>query len=1782
MQGLSPRSLRITVVFAIINIIGLTWIHHDLTRSPRATVRILAASLLPDADSADRIALTFDREMIAQDAVGRMVKADVFSLAPACPGQWVWAARNRLEYLLNKPLPAGRVMRLAATARFEGVTGRSLEGKNEFQFEARPLRVVSHAVLASGQREFTLQVTFNQPVEPGEFLRQTRFADGRTLTPLEEPIPLTSAPQKELVIRLRRPQSNQLRMEISERLTGYGGEVGLGRPAVIRVSLVRGFGLLQASLNRYGSRLTESVPVRLHFSRPLGFTQPLPKLVIEPAVERLSVQLLQSTIVATGKFKAGARYTIRVPGTLLSRDGETLGQDASATVDVPDYYPAIQFEQHTGILSPGGRLGLDAKAVNVTEIGLRAWRVHANNLVHHLHRTNTAETSKSVLDKILPLDITHNQPGKFVLGLEELLSRPLGIYRVEARATNRRWTRDAAIVTVTDLAITAKRQRNGYLVWVTSLQTAEPVANVTIQGLTYNNQTVATATTDAEGIAQLRFAGNHADGAIWVIMAARNGDLSYLQPDDNRWVIDDIKREGRPYSEHYETLLYTDRGVYRPGETVHLTGVIRDRIGAVPPAFPLSLKIVRPDGRRVVERTLQRHEKDQGMFHASFAPSAEAQTGRYEFRITLPGSEDSLGATHALVEAFVPVRMEVTAAATAERFGPNEPPVLDVTGRYLWDQPAAALPVCVEGTLRVRRYRSTACPEFHFGMNRREAPIPLAMIKGELDERGQSEVSLHLPKDLKSEHYQMRLSATVTEPGGRSVSSTTAATLDLWDRHIGLRLPKGNVVPAGEAIAVDWVRLTGGDQPARGGELTLQLLRVEYDTVLKRVDKRRVWQSVKRTVQIGSDQMITSAYSEGSAEVVCPVSGAYRVVVIDSASGSSTCLDFHASRQGESAQNLAMNQPERVEVITDQAQYAPGAVVKVLLRSAIPGKVLLTLETDRVIGYHITRIAENSCTLDVALPAEVRGGVFLTATVIRPVDPNEESWLPHRGMGSAQVRIDHAWQKMPVTLSAPAKTLPGDTVTVTVDAGPSSDPNLPARVQVWAVDEGILLAGAYKTPDLHAFFLGPRALGVATADVFYSLLPDYKRPEGMSRIGGDDYALDALRRSPVPMRTREPAVVWQEAIAVDAEGKGRIQMRLPDLTGQLRIMAVAADQDRYGAAEHDLTLAAPLMMEASWPRFAAPGDAFTVPVKLINAADRPLHVEINADVSGPIEVSRVEPQRDLVVESDRPLTCFLQVKAAAMGPVEVNLEAVEQGASAAPLTARNRALLAVRPATALHTAVVLMAVTAGEQVQLEPPDQFMKETVRMTVSVNARPSVNLAAALEELIRYPYGCVEQTSSQLFSLLYAPQILDTARAKTIDAMVEAGIARLWSMQTRSGGLSYWPGRLSASLWGTAYAASCLLEARNAGYEIDPRFTSELAKFLGSRLRATGDKGPATGTQALICRVLATFGDPPHGWMARLSEQKDQLDAAALAHLASAFHAVGNRQRALSLVPDNPLLASVATTTTGRLTSEVQQQAVLLSALLEIDPNHVMVNPLVTNLDKARSNGQWGTTLNNAATIAALARYQTLTSGDPAEYSGQIQAGTDDALPFTQEESVSLEVGNAGDSVRISSQGQGKFYVAAMSRGLVQEDRVESYDRGLHIERQWLDRDGEPVDTNSLAVGDLVQVEIVVRTKGDTVHNIAIVDALPGGLEVENPRLATSVQTNLSVDERPDHVEFLDDRVVLFCTAGSKPKTYRYALRAITAGEFSLPPIQGSCMYDPAVACLGTAGHVTVRAQ
>jgi uncharacterized protein YfaS (alpha-2-macroglobulin family) len=1829
MRRIPVRFWIVSALLVAINIGGWLWVRQELlVQNDPATRPLRLVSALPaqNVDATDRLSLVFDSDVCSPELLNQPLAASPFTIVPELPGHWVWSEPKRLDFVLHAPLPAGRKFLVQPAADLDLQTGRVVQAAAEIEFQTRPLKLEECQLQSADSEHVNLELRFNQKVNPDELLQHLKVTEANT--PASDArssglhaVSLVQEPSEKLTIRCSGPRlvrhwGTHINVLLDAALKGHGGDLPLGELVSKTLDLSTRFSLLRAEAGQ--PHFDDHVNVELYFSRDLDPRQALPEVKVIPVVEGLTIRIerqrFSDAVILTlnGRFEPGKQYTLAISPALLSKDGHTLGENQRATFVVPDRHPSVRLPADEGILTPHGNLLLDVQTVNVGGLKLAASRVHANNLISHLQGRYSQQTSRPVAERVIHIDQRQNVLATTPIDLRQLLGTPLGIYRVEASATDRTWTSDSAIVKVTDLAVTLKQERGGMLAWVTSLRTAEPVGGVKVSALSYNNQTLATAVSEADGTARLAITDKNPDGTPWAIVAESATDLAYLLVNQRNWVLDDVDQSGRAAPTTYDVMLYTERGAYRPGDTLHVTGIIRDVRGEIPPAFPLSIGVTRPDGRQVAELTATPDPAAQGLFHLEFPTRADCQTGAYRFTASLPGSQAALGSVQALVETFMPVRMEVMADTMHKRFGPEERPTIEIEARYLFGQPAASLPLVATGTWQRIPFVSemAECRGFTFGDSHQASRVPIAEIKEILDAKGRATVEVASPATAACGLWRGTLAATVTEPGGRSVSKNVAVLLDTADRHIGLRLPLGNVVSSNTPVKLEWIQRTGLDAAAAPGPIDFSVVRVEYDTGVRRVHGRLVWNSVERLIPIWKGAVaaeeITGA--AGSLPLTCPTAGTYRVVAVDRISGSTTQLEFWAGSDTGDRASLAMNRPERLEITLDKESYVPGSIAKVVVKSPFAGTMLLCVESDHILNSRIVRLRENTTTLELPVDAGLRGGAFITASVVRAVEPADSTWLPHRAMGMARLVTDHAANALPVAILAPSQSRPGETMHVVVQTKRPDDPNRPGVVHLWAVDEGVLLTTAFKTPDPWKHFLGQRKAGVSTADAFADLLPDHQRPAGMARIGGDTGdEVDALRRGPVIARSTNSHVVWRAAVPVDSEGRALFDFELPKLNGELRLMAVAADGDSYGATQHSVTLTSPLLVETAWPRFAAPHDEFQVPVKVFNSTDQPLMVQIALKSDGPLGVTlrgatmpdgiSTGEHNTIAVNPREPVTLWLNATTSSIGDAAVTVTATTTTTEDGLFTAVSESRFPVRPATPLHSVSRFFKVEAGQPLSIAPPAEFLPATTRHTVSIGTRPTVQLRPAVEQLIEYPYGCLEQTSSRIVALLTANRVLglldDEARRKAIAEMIDAGIARLWSMQTRSGGLAYWPGNPETNTWGTIYSAGVLLEAAQAGHRVDARFLNELTTFLKAALTGRSGGELDDNQKAQICRFLAARNEPHAGWMARLSERIEHLDLAGRADLAAAWRLAGRKDRALASLPDDTIEQTVAPSYSGRLTSQVRQEAVLLSTLLEIDPDHRWVPILARKLDAASKNGAWGNTLENATALAALARYQTLAVG-AAEFSGEVRAG--DSGPFQFDHSKPSAFSLDGPSpIEIASSGQGNLYVTVTTTGLLAGDQVKSYDWQLQVRRTWTDRHGQPIDPESLKVGDLIQVAVTLKATGhDEIDNIAIVDALPGGMEVENPRLATSATGTKDVESQDwetedvetlgkasqaDHVEFLDDRVVLFATAGKSERTFRYALRVVTTGSFVVPPIQASCMYNAGYASVSGGGKVTI---
>ena len=1763
-------------------------------------LQIEIASQTPDgpAERADTLSLRFDRNIAAPEQVGKAIAEAPFYLEPPRRGAWTFTATDRIAYRLDEKLETGRSYTLKATDACDRALGAKLIGDRSAIFKTTNLQVAQCGIQSSDRTHVNVEIEFNQPVNGAALEKALHVRDKKKNDDLA-PSLLTRQNTKTHLVRFARPPSTGAVLSLDATLTGADGDLPMGE--TFRQQLTCHEALEVEYVNCWSDRQGDGATVRLNFNNRLKDNAKVPLVTVSPPVAGVTTSTYYDSLSIEGPFECGKRYTITVAAGLVGRNGTISTEAVTKTVRVPDRDARLRLMTGRGVLSPVGHMLLDVETINYDDINTTITRLYPNNLVAHLHGGNAESTGKVVSTNKLHVNGERNALVKSVLRLGDLIERQPGIYHVRIKGDKNYWDSDDAVIAVSDLAITARKQRDGVFCWITSIAESAPVGDVKLTAYSFTNQVLGEATTDKQGRAVLELpTGSTSDNGAWVVVAEKVGDLSYVLLDRDNWSPEQNDLTGRPPIDTYDAFVYTERGAYRPGDMIHLSGILRDKIGNAPPPFPLTIIAKRPDGRALVCETIEPDAGLDGFFHLNIPTPETAQLGRYTFDVTIPGSQQTIGMATALVETILPVRIELAAHSAKDTYVGKVKPNVSVGAKYLFGKPAGGLRATLSGQYVRQPFKAPEFDGFVFEPHDLDAEQVIDEVEATLDAAGNA--NLEIPAATGSGLWEARVSVSVTEPGSRSVSQRLRFTSDPDDRHLGIRLPIGNSAPAGDAIDVQWAQVTGAGDWAAGMPLQLVVERIEYDWAIRDTGAGMRWESTERKIPTLKQALNQSdATPSGTMPVTLTMPGQYQVRLEEPSSGLIADWPLYVHRRGAHDESFAVALPENVEIRLDSPRYVPGNLATATIRAGLKGTLLVALETDRVIWSDAIKMEGNTQTVEVPIPADLRRDAFLTASVIRPLNLNATKWKPLRARGIARVPVTFEDRRLALELDAPERIRPGVDVTILARlTDVSHDGDTPAVVQIFAVDEGLLLPTAFATPDALAHFFAPRSATVELYDLFNGLLPDYARPRSTNQIGaGDDEmsaaevaASDALMRSPVSMRREVSFVAWQKAIPVNDAGEVAFSFTAPPSQGRLRVMAVAVAGDRYASVSRPLLLSAPLMVEAQWPRFLAPEDEVWVPAKLFNQSDKDREIELTIDNSNGIEFASIESDT-YTVGADSTLTVWLKLRATQPGRGTIRLSARW------PLddedqfvTAVSSGTIPIRALTSIRTVSYTKRIPAGTDFKMSPPGGFFNDTLQSRIQVMPTPAAELLPAYEALLDYPYGCLEQTSSRVHGLICARDMIQPSADERadIDDRINAGLVRIWSMQTAGGGLAFWPNNTEPSLWGTTYASQVLLAAQAAGYDVNADLLDGIQRYLSrtaDRLATSnGDDEQDRRRELLptIAFMLAKLEAAPLGILSNLSNEAEALDLEARSYLARAWLAAGHRERAGQLLTGDVLqVATSRALGAGRITSSIRQKAALLDALLDYNAETEPEHQVVAQLLAARKNSQWHSTLENATCLSALARYYQRQPMDAA-FAGRLFVGDADGIEFDQDTPTRQLTIPAGAGVEIESAGTGSFFVSCTHRGLAAAPLEQPhFDSGLTVRREWLGSDGKPVDVDAMTVGDLIRVRLTVSVDGladgDVLPNVAIIDALPAACEAENPALATSAEGETDGSLTPDSVQFEDDRVLVFATVSNEATTFEYHLRIVGRGDFTLPPIEANCMYDGAIASRHGGGRIVV---
>ncbi|MFP4017128.1 MAG: alpha-2-macroglobulin family protein, partial [Halanaerobiales bacterium] len=512
--------------------------------------------------------------------------------------------------------------------------------------------------------------------------------------------------------------------------------------------------------------------------------------------------------------------------------------------------------------------------------------------------------------------------------------------------------------------------------------------------------------------------------------------------------------------------------------------------------------------------------------------------------------------------------------------------------------------------------------------------------------------------------------------------------------------------------------------------------------------------------------------------------------------------------------------------------------------------------------------------------------------------------------------------------------------------------------------------------------------------------------------------------------------------------------------------------------------------------------------------------------------------------------------------------------------------LPVRPTVPHVNEIISGGLDSGEDKEIIFESKWMPGTEEYQLKLSPYPTVKFAESLSYLLRYPYGCLEQTTSRVFPLLYFDDLARMAEPDmflegSADYYIQEGILKIQTMQMNGGAFSYWPGGTYSNTWATIYSSHFLVEARKAGYNVANFVFDRMVNNLRSFVKGEADSPYELQKKVYALYVLALANEYDLSSMNYIKNHRlEELYDDSRTMLAAAYYYIGKKDISNQLIRYEYSGFDIDRETGGNFNSNTRSEAIVLSVLADIDPEHRSIPGLVERLADKAEIRRWGTTQDNAFAFMALGK--AFSRHEDQTYSGTIFLNAEEIQSFDEQDNIVLDSLESGDRLKIETSGNGTVYYNIKSSGVPLDNTVTLKDQGIEIYREYLDKEGNHVELNQIEQGDMIIAKITVDSYSGHLENVVIVDMLPAGLEIENPRLGNRPGldwiNNSSLS--PNYMDIRDDRLLLFTDVQRYDEQYfYYALRAVTAGDFTLPPIKAECMYEPEIYSINGIGKIRV---
>lgn len=1807
----------------------------------------VAASPTGEITGQMRVVLAFSRPMVGKDQIARSTTSPPLTLSPALEGIATWVDDKTLAFVPTTSLPVSTKYVATVPGSTKALDGSELGVPAAFEFFTERLSGTLDIV---GSRERATKdqvvtVSFTQEVVFDEVAKNCGFSAGTQQLKAKLAPDGKVGPAKSFTF----VPDGALKMDTEWTVTcraglkGTVGNLGLAAPIEDKFQTYGPLEFVSLDPNTNDIIPDENLALKIAFTNPLA--QPY-QMKIDPPVPGFpdrchSLGSSPAGLSCAVQLDPQTAYEIQIDGKQTDVFGQALGKTQVLNFRTTDAKPTISMESGY-FVAELKRPVVPVWTRNVTALQLRAVEIkpdtfHLLSPLINWWDSKPADLSKTKLvakEKKLAVSGAKNKWGQHPISSTELFgSTPgPGMFYIELGSTEvdrdpyKDGGRQKVLVNFTDIGVVSKLSPSRGLVWATRLSTGKPLPGAQVTVRDASGKQTWSGTTDADGVAVLPGTGKLNTGAPKVpdegegegedegggegsnemrIFVAHQGDWTMVNPTRSgglaAWNYNvSLDRDESPV--RLRGFMHTDRGLYRPGDKVHVKGLARVTKLGEPLAAPgegkkVKVEVDGPQGKTFAEAEAK--ISAFGGFWFDLDLPGDARLGDYVIRAKL---EHGTFTREFTVEEYRPATFEVTGKVKEAQVVGRGNVKATIEAKYLYGAPLRAGNVSVAVHARTRRVEFEKLAGFQFLDERKydaysyyeseDSQMLVTEQQVAIDANGKATLSLPVSPDDIPNDSDLLIRASVSSPSNEVISKTFTVPYFRSRKYFGIKSP-GYFLDVKKPQKFQVVSV-GPDGKPLDGPAKLTVTRRDWNCVWEDWGYRGSYQCKDTTQTILQKTLQLAGGKPAEFEITAETGGDYWVVVegaTDKDEASAAAVQIYAWGDGggswRSSDSLAF------DLIADKKEYKAGDTATLILKTDLAEATgLVTIERDGVIEKRLITVTPKAKHITVPITAAHAPNVYVSVALVQGRMGEGTRGKPRMRMGLVNLAVRPEGNKLTVAIETDAKDYrPGTPVTATVKVTDASGKPASAEVSITAADEGVLSLIGYATPDPIPTFYAPWGIGVSTATQLEYIRdipgPNVERPAS----GGD---------APGTLRSRFAATaVWTPGAVTNADGIATVKFTAPDNLTAFRVMVVAADKgERFGSADQRFTVSKPLQLLQALPRFLNLGDKLQGGVVVHNETGAAGSAVVKLVSDAHVTVAGGN-ERTVQLAKGAHVPVLFDLTAAELGDAQLTFS-VKMGTE----TDAVKFVLPVQHPSPIEAhAVAHGAAKDATMIPVALPADAIPGSAELVVSLDPDGLAGLEDGLRDLIGYPYGCLEQTTSKVIPMLAVRDLAESLNiaglsGAKLEGFVKAGIAKIGRHQTAYGGFSLWPGGEPEAYY-TAYALWGLHLAKQGGYAVDAARIADGLEYLRNdgknpdQSRPYYNEAGNLGAQAFALYVRAVLGDKDTQATTTM-QANAKLPIYGKAFLARALAAgVGAKDPAVAkLVAELSALASAAAKADamieepeekgmrGYMSSSLRTTSAVLSALVELDPKNPAIKPLVRAVMKNRRSSTYLDTQENLYSLLALTSYARTAAGTPPSVTvalggKQLMSAT---LGGKQRLRVVTVPFTAGE-LAITPKGEVHYNVEVRYRRT--PESLKDVSAGLTLERLYLDEAGKPKTT--FKVGDVVVVRLTTQLKDDS-HHLMVSDSLPAGFEALNSRFATVGTTGIKqTEEWGTYREMHDDRVDFASEYSSQGRyVHEFTMRAIAVGTFARPPTVAELMYEPTTRAQTALTMIEVKAK